>query len=232
MKKQITKNFSAFNKLIILFFLIFAISCQKRIIQNPGKTIVTTGSNIIYTDVNPDSVILKLSTDSFNLDLNNDGITDFVFNRSYITWIAKCGRSGFQMSATHIALSLKPASGSNSIMTSGSGIAQAQALDSSTAITPDSLWSTTSQDLLQGTITPTTLCILPAIGGYWLNVSDKYLGLKFIINNITHYGWARLSSSYSVSTTSSGSLIIGQLILKDYAYNIIPNQPILAGQTK
>src|ERR1700689_236564 len=83
MKRQINKISSAFNKLIILFFLIFAISCQKGNNQNPGKTTNPGGSNIIYTDVNPDSVILDSNSQrKYNLDLNNDGIADFVFTET------------------------------------------------------------------------------------------------------------------------------------------------------
>ena len=38
-------------------------------------------AGVVYTDVNPDSVILKLQKDTFNLDLNNDGVVDFTFYR-------------------------------------------------------------------------------------------------------------------------------------------------------
>ncbi|HLY71804.1 MAG TPA: hypothetical protein VKR53_18850 [Puia sp.] len=225
MKKQITKYSYFFNAIIILCFLVFPISCQKRIIQYPGKTIVFTGSNIIYTSINPDSVILKSTTDSFDLDLNKDGTNDFIFHRSYTV---TCRNTRAGTSGTAIHLFVTPASSSNSIMTNGSNLALA--LDSSAAIVPNSVWGTTDQTLLYGSLRG---CVVtPAYGGYWLNVSDKYVGLKFTINNITHYGWARFSSSYSVSSTASGYLIVGQLILKDYAYNIIPNQFLLAGQTK
>ena len=58
--------------------------------------------------------------------------------------------------------------------------------------------------------------------GYWFNVTDRYLGLKFVVNGNTHYGWARLSvSSGFVTATLTG-----------YAYETIPNKSIITGKTK
>lgn len=53
----------------------------------------------------------------------------------------------------------------------------------------------------------------------WCGVTDKYLGLRFNIGGNTHYGWARLD----VGTDPSNWLI------KDYAYNSVPDEGILAG---
>jgi len=61
-------------------------------------------------------------------------------------------------------------------------------------------------------------------GGYWLNVRDRYLGFKFFIKGQVHYGWARLS------TTHHGCFMTGTLT--GYAYETIPNKPIVAGQTQ
>jgi hypothetical protein len=60
--------------------------------------------------------------------------------------------------------------------------------------------------------------------GRWLNVTNGYLGLKFKIHGQTHYGWARLTvkilGSATIRTTLTG-----------YAYETIPNRPIVAGRT-
>ncbi|MBE9490507.1 MAG: T9SS type A sorting domain-containing protein, partial [Bacteroidetes bacterium] len=56
--------------------------------------------------------------------------------------------------------------------------------------------------------------------GNWSNKDDKYLGLRFNISGNTHYGWARLTVSVAGSTW----------VIKDYAYNTIPDEPITAGQ--
>jgi hypothetical protein len=60
--------------------------------------------------------------------------------------------------------------------------------------------------------------------GQWFNVADGYLGLKFKIKGKTHYGWARLTvtdKNTVITTTLTG-----------YAYETIPNRPIIAGKTK
>jgi len=233
MKKQTTKKLPAFISIIIfaITFLLFNGSCSKDT-KSPDYSKTTTGSSkIVYTDVNPDSVILKMNPASFNLDLNKDGINDFEFNSTKGT----CDDGLIAPEVLFTYLSVEPASGGNMIMTNNTiitnGLNLAPALDSSTAIAPDSLWVSTSQFLLYGASTTGYIrCMV--VDGYWLNVSDKYLGLKFIKDNNTYYGWARLSSSYSVTSAPYRHLTIGQLILKDYAYNSIPNQPILAGQTK
>jgi hypothetical protein len=58
--------------------------------------------------------------------------------------------------------------------------------------------------------------------GNWTNATDKYLGLKFLINGQVHYGWARLT----VTGTGFGRFIA---VLTGYAYETIPNRGIPAG---
>jgi hypothetical protein len=52
----------------------------------------------------------------------------------------------------------------------------------------------------------------------WANYPEGYLGLRFTIAGATHYGWARLSIPSAAGFT-----------LKDYAYNSVPGEAILAG---
>lgn len=60
-------------------------------------------------------------------------------------------------------------------------------------------------------------------GGPWKNVTDRYLGLKFVIKGKVHYGWARLTvnAADNINATLTG-----------YAYETIPNKSIIAGKTK
>jgi hypothetical protein len=55
--------------------------------------------------------------------------------------------------------------------------------------------------------------------GVWYNVSNKFLGLKFMIDGQVHYGWARMSVTGAISGTITG-----------YAYETVPNKGIRAGQ--
>jgi len=60
--------------------------------------------------------------------------------------------------------------------------------------------------------------------GNWVNVANRYLGLKFKIEGKVHYGWARLSTQFAPFGTLSA-------VLTGYAYETIPNKPIVAGKT-
>lgn len=57
--------------------------------------------------------------------------------------------------------------------------------------------------------------------GPWANVTNRYLGFKFLINGQTHYGWAR------VSVTNE----IRNVVLTGYAYETTPNKNIVEGHT-
>ncbi len=57
--------------------------------------------------------------------------------------------------------------------------------------------------------------------GAWANVTNRYLGLKFYITGELHYGWARLTKKQFSSA-----------ILTGYAYETVPNKPIITGRTK
>jgi hypothetical protein len=52
--------------------------------------------------------------------------------------------------------------------------------------------------------------------GLWLGVTNRYLGIKFLIDGEVHYGWARFSTD-------------GAYTLTGYAYETIPDKPIPAG---
>jgi hypothetical protein len=52
--------------------------------------------------------------------------------------------------------------------------------------------------------------------GPWVNVKDRYLGLKFQIKGNTHYGWARLNVKVSKTTITA--------TLTGYAYEDHPEQ--------
>ena len=64
-----------------------------------------------------------------------------------------------------------------------------------------------------------------ASAGQWLYTQHRYLGLKFMIGGRIHYGWARLNV-----TLVAGTGI--QATLTGYAYETIPNKPIITGKTK
>ena len=61
--------------------------------------------------------------------------------------------------------------------------------------------------------------------GSWINVKNRYLGVRFKIKGKTHYGWARLNVQVHPPLTVTATLT-------GYAYETIPNKSIIAGKTK
>jgi hypothetical protein len=53
---------------------------------------------------------------------------------------------------------------------------------------------------------------------------NSYLGVKFAISGENHYGWIRLTTAACIGGGRLEATIMG------YAYNSVPDQPILAGQ--
>jgi hypothetical protein len=66
--------------------------------------------------------------------------------------------------------------------------------------------------------------------GPWIGNKQAYLGLKFQIHGKTHYGWARLRVIARLFPPLTYPLI--SATLTGYAYETIPNKPILTGKTK
>ncbi len=61
-------------------------------------------------------------------------------------------------------------------------------------------------------------------GGLWKNVTNRFLGLKFLINGKAHYGWARLNVSIAHAQISA--------VLTGYAYETVANKAIITGKRK
>ncbi len=56
--------------------------------------------------------------------------------------------------------------------------------------------------------------------GNWCSVTDRYIGLRFDIGGNIHYGWVRLD-------VDADGL---NWVVKDFAYNTVAGQSIVAGQ--
>jgi len=61
--------------------------------------------------------------------------------------------------------------------------------------------------------------------GDWLNVKNRYLGVEFRFKGKVHFGWARLNAS-CIKHFGCTALLTG------FAYETIPNKPIITGKTK
>jgi len=216
----------------MMLFVILSCSKLPWLPVNPGGVPIwgqapgggTPTDSIVYTNVDPDSLLLGFDTSY--LDLNKDGRPDFIFQRH--SYEELCSDDLLGLFGDYTSLTIAPASGQDAVMIDGS---YARALDSGTLILPDSNWAISGQVLILGGVGGSGHCLIAGgVRGNWWNLSDKYLGLRMTKGNNFYYGWARLTSTYSIKPNIPFSLVPGALILKDYAYNKIPGRPLYAGQ--
>jgi hypothetical protein len=173
-------------------------------------------AKIVYTPAH------KLITPNHTipLDLNHDGIADFRLKDIRFT----TSPYGF----SHIAmLSVVPARNANKAAGySAFNRHYASALKAGVSIGPKRKFASGAMQMAyvmsdtgahRGTAAE---CLGP-----WGDVVNRYLGLKFLVQGKVHFGWARLS------VRCSGFVNV-DATLTGYAYETIPNKPIIAGATK
>ena len=166
-------------------------------------------SQIIYTDIDPDTTIfvpnVPYNVDSSNyltLDINSDLVDDFRFTAR--NFYDNWGSSQFGIGLSFWKLSNGSVSGGCSVGGYREDIFLHDTIDKRLN------WHTFNYILF--TVSNVGFnCELP--------VGDAYFGLLFIDDLDTLYGWVRCSATNNSIT------------IKDYAYNTIPQMPILAGQT-
>lgn len=170
-------------------------------IPTDDETTVDENSHIIYTDVEPDFTSEKFDN-SYSLDLNNDGIADFILRSD----------------PYDLFIHIESANGLNGIAAvSGPFDAYIVPLNKNTLIGANPkgcYYDSYGGIMVLGCNTVSTYCSYD-----WKDTTDKYLGLVFKIKAQRYYGWARLQV---ISTAL--------WVVKDFAYNASPGESILAGQ--
>jgi hypothetical protein len=158
-------------------------------------------AEIVYT---PAHLVLT-AHHKVSLDLNHDGISDFTISNNAFCTTDICGR-------TLLALPV----GANNKIAGIKGLANtlyAYALKPGSQVGPNLAFSgklMAASGTEYGTV------------GRWLNVTDRYLGLEFHVGGNRHFGWARFharAGDGKITATLTG-----------YAYETIPNKPIIAGK--
>ena len=170
-------------------------------------------ARIVYTRVFKEISLGK----RFLLDLNHDGVHDFGINvtpykgtgASYVTLFAYPAKRTlisnqvWRSGCFHCAAAL-PAG----VRVGGSGFSPYATIMAGMLATADGL---------------------RLYSDSWANggkgVRDRYLGLQFAIGNQIHYGWARLNVSFQPPKVNIYAVLTG------YAYETIPNKPIITGDT-
>ena len=178
----------------------------------------SANAQIVYIDVIPDDTILSSSI--YYLDLNNDGMNDFHFQTSHYTTGGACIPTG---SPSNWGARARAYADSNSFVAFTSGYPAV--LNSGNLIDSSLIWGTTPTELRY--IYGACITTQPLIGN-WSDSSSHYLALKVDQSGNNYYGWIRIK--VQLGDGLYDYLRNYRIIIQDYAYNSIPNQPILAGQ--
>lgn len=167
-------------------------------------------AKVVFT---PSNLPIPENGTSVQLDINHDGVPDFGFTASFYFGAAPIAQLGLYRES----LAAIPLQASNEVgaMTSSKGFQCAARLPGKVTVGPGKNFK------------PNQLLLFQVAGDYtnqfsahcpWLNKLGGFVGLKFVVNGETHYGWARIS-------------LAGGTFVRGYAYETIPNQPILTGAT-
>ena len=174
-----------------------------------GAVVSAAGAQaqVVYTDVNPDYSHDAPENNGFAvypLDLNNDQTIDFVIaSKDTLT------------AASHVRFTLAAPYGAGNAVAgeTPSAYDYALALDMNSMVDSTLNWIAATNTMAYN---------VDSANPYnenWNGVTDKYLGLKFVVGANTHYGWARLDS-YAIGDS---------IVVKDYAFDATPNTGIMTG---
>jgi hypothetical protein len=172
-------------------------------------------AEIVYT---PANVVIGRDG-SYALDLNNDGVVDF----RIAEFGGKIGASNNRQSLDITAL------GVNKVACQSSpgclDFHSVAALAAGVQIGYNPFWE--RGYLFEMAVEKTSNGIVQYYG-FWVKVKDRYLALQFEVNGKVHYGWARLTVKFRGVPPQKGTW---QATLTGYAYETIPDAPIIAGKT-
>ena len=152
-------------------------------------------AKVVYT---PTNVVL---TTPIEIDLNHDGITDF-----------SIGFAGYQHD---LLLAVAPQVAGNAVRGNGSAACGFFGVP----VGPGEKFATNSYFGHGVRMASFYAYGISQSYGPWANVTNRYLGFKFLINGAFHYGWARVSVTNELRT----------VVLTGYAYETTPNTTIIEG---
>jgi hypothetical protein len=181
--------------------------------------VVAAQARIVYTPVN---VVISVNGGPYNIDLDRDGVIDFVLQSKLLQSYCQSG-DGYSWSVT-----ANPAQANNGVVAFPSPFGW---FDTASLIGVQvGSNQTFYQDFAAMSEFEWGYCGT-AVYGQWLNVPDRYLALEFQIvrNGIpeTHYGWAKVSVAGYLDQHDDLQSVT---FLSGFAYETVPGMAITTGQ--
>jgi len=189
-------------------------------------------AQVVYMDIDPDS-ILDEKYDFAELDMDNNGTEDFFFfnsSFSYYTWFWGTYRIR-QDIVVGPYISENALAGISFSWNDGYytfHLYYPYALDNGELISNDLQWQNKDQQVMALRTFNEEGDLINIANYAWDNPDvtetlDHYLGIRFIDDaGQNHYGWIRCDVKDEGRT----------LVIKDYAYELQPDHPIVAGSTE
>jgi hypothetical protein len=171
-------------------------------------------AKIVYTAAN---ISIPANT-SVKVDINNDGAADFSF------YFYAYGPRRVPLGYFDDAVTIDPSKTGNEVwgVLSSKGVECAAALPSGTKVGAGAAFG--PNELLLWASAGTAYSLPDPRCKFASLPRGGYLGLKFLINGQTHYGWAHV-------TVQSSANLGKKAVINGYAYETVPNQAIDAGKT-
>jgi len=165
---------------------------------------------------------------TLRMDLNGDGVTDFTLIDSYHT--------SFAAGRIRNTGSIHPSAGAVNIYggVASNVVAEATSPQFFAAGFAAGVSVNSKLTFIGAPVRPAleacygTGGFVSGQSGQWTHATNRYLGLKFVINGQTHFGWARVN--IKLEGTDIGCQY--QVVLAGFAYETIANKPITTGKTK
>jgi hypothetical protein len=184
-------------------------------------------AKVVYT---PSNAVVSLFGPRLEIDLNNDGTADFQLAASF--GYSSSGRGGCPSGVRQMTVSGVGLKGhntpSNGIVGSdlGQPLGLATALKRGAPIGGNAKFYNLSQGGHFGQVLEYFVGASCRGSGNFQNVTNRYLGVRFIIDNQVHYGWIGFRT-----VTLGGSNGRDDLAAKlaGWAYETEPNKSIVAG---
>ena len=160
----------------------------------------TANAQIVYTDVDADTT-LNIFPSNYEIDFDGDGNIEIEMSLNTMS--------------IYYGIRAVPVGASTSVVQS-SYVAVLQTAD---LISSGNSFANSGYDI--------TLVSASSSDGPWgswddATIDDRYVGIKFDISGATHYGWIRISTTYTDYENMS-------VTIKDFAYQSIADSAIYAG---
>lgn len=153
------------------------------------------------------------TTATTNIDLNGDGVVDFVvsdFGKFCNSNTSRCVEETMKVLPQGSGNAVWGASTYASALSSGVGVGSQGKFQAGHELMANEEHFESSQTTGYRSRGP------------WLQATNRYLGVKFIIQGEVHFGWVRMDGAAAINGIYAA--------ISGYAYETVPNKPILTGQ--